>query len=528
MTVASIRPLRARVSTSKAGTPASRRHRLSHGLMIALALAGPAWVCAADAAGTSLLSRAMQDPRWRGVSQLDLAGRAALAREYRVEALLPGSPMGGTVLPVLTCDDDGPGSLRLSIELAASGDTVDARALQCSTITLTSGQITSAAHDLTILGPGKNRLTVANGYGTKYDNRLLMHSGSGNLTITGMTFAGGVTTSVNSTSGNARGGCIYSGGTVILGNFLFPEDRTQGVVVRDCRAIASSPDRNAIGGAIYAPVGLSMTNSVISGSEASGASAGQYSYGGGVFTHADVTMKYSELRDNEATGVRGVGGGLVVMGDSRTRQYFFASTFAGNSASTKDGAAYLAALYGDTRIHNSTLSGNTAPTFAGLHVKQLAQATGMSIFNTTITGNVQTSASAGAGLFIDGVSATNLQSTIISGNFRSTSSPDNVSVSAGTPLPDGADNLIGSSTIPVPADTISLNSPQLRALARNGGPTRTHALLASSPARDAGNNGAPETTDQRGVGYPRVVGAAADIGAYEYDPDRIFHDGFDR
>jgi hypothetical protein len=56
-------------------------------------------------------------------------------------------------------------------------------------------------------------------------------------------------------------------------------------------------------------------------------------------------------------------------------------------------------------------------------------------------------------------------------------------------------------------------------LADNGGPTRTMALLAGSPAINAGGavlGGL--TTDQRGTGFPRVVGSAVDMGAYESDP----------
>ena len=52
-------------------------------------------------------------------------------------------------------------------------------------------------------------------------------------------------------------------------------------------------------------------------------------------------------------------------------------------------------------------------------------------------------------------------------------------------------------------------------LAYNGGTTRTHALLAGSPAIDAGSNPLGLTTDQRGAGFPRVVGGASDMGAYE-------------
>jgi Synergist-CTERM protein sorting domain-containing protein len=52
----------------------------------------------------------------------------------------------------------------------------------------------------------------------------------------------------------------------------------------------------------------------------------------------------------------------------------------------------------------------------------------------------------------------------------------------------------------------------------NGGPTETVALLADSPAIDAGTgdyDGVPEK-DQRGVKRPQ--GKGYDIGAYEYVP----------
>jgi hypothetical protein len=52
-------------------------------------------------------------------------------------------------------------------------------------------------------------------------------------------------------------------------------------------------------------------------------------------------------------------------------------------------------------------------------------------------------------------------------------------------------------------------------LADNGGPTLTHALLAGSPAIDAGDNAVCPVTDQRGVTRPQ--GTACDVGSYEYE-----------
>src|SRR5207253_9195392 len=57
--------------------------------------------------------------------------------------------------------------------------------------------------------------------------------------------------------------------------------------------------------------------------------------------------------------------------------------------------------------------------------------------------------------------------------------------------------------------------PRLGPLQNNGGPTPTHALLPGSPALDAGDAFAFYYFDQRGPGYPRRVGPAVDLGAYE-------------
>ena len=64
------------------------------------------------------------------------------------------------------------------------------------------------------------------------------------------------------------------------------------------------------------------------------------------------------------------------------------------------------------------------------------------------------------------------------------------------------------------AGDLSNTNPKLGPLQANGGPTLTHALLAGSPAIDAGDNTACPSRDQRG--YVRPVGAACDIGAYEF------------
>ena len=60
--------------------------------------------------------------------------------------------------------------------------------------------------------------------------------------------------------------------------------------------------------------------------------------------------------------------------------------------------------------------------------------------------------------------------------------------------------------------------------ADNGGPTQTCALMRGSPAINFGDTDFLEsimTTDQRGQGYPRIIGGTVDCGAYEYQPPSV-------
>lgn len=124
-----------------------------------------------------------------------------------------------------------------------------------------------------------------------------------------------------------------------------------------------------------------------------------------------------------------------------------------------------------------------------------------------------------------------MQSSIIAGNSAGDDADYAPDLGAGYPMTiAGSNNLVVSSDATLPVDTLDVD-PLLLPLADNGGPTRTHALGEGSPGIDAGNNSGNLAFDQRGSGFPRVVGAAADIGAFEVrtetPDDTIFKDGFD-
>jgi hypothetical protein len=66
----------------------------------------------------------------------------------------------------------------------------------------------------------------------------------------------------------------------------------------------------------------------------------------------------------------------------------------------------------------------------------------------------------------------------------------------------------------VPADTLS-DDPQLAPLGDYGGPTFTMRPAPTTPVFDKGSDPLSLLSDQRGVGFPRTLGSAPDIGAVE-------------
>jgi hypothetical protein len=481
--------------------------------------------------------------------------------------------------PVTTCaDNNQPGSLRYAIANAQSGNTIDLSqlSLTCSTITLATGamlgELTVSQPSLTIQGPPPNSLLypLPMMLSGASNSRVFKHTGTGTLTLNYLTIANGRYAG----STTANGGCIASAGSVTLNQ----------TTVTGCEAYASGPLGKSFGGGIYAAdavllsqsimsnngsegyraaggsiyaASVTAVNSTISGSSAYAQFATGHAYGGGLFVRGStgVTLVQSQILANTALGFTTLGGGILASSLVANQ-----STISGNStavlaggASCTDGGGGGVAIQDSLYLTSSTVDHNSTACGAyGGGVYLLKSATKAVITNSTLSGNdggkgaaVSTSPGSAPVLYMYNSTVAFNSSTfafghavIWSGNATVTSSiiADNVSgdLTVGGTLA-GSNNLVVTYAASPPAGfNITTADPQLTPLSNHGGPTRVHALQATSPALGAGANPLPLTYDQRGIGYsrttffPKTKAYAPDIGAYQRQAvdDEIFYDGF--
>ena len=260
--------------------------------------------------------------------------------------------------------------------------------------------------------------------------------------------------------------------------------------------------------------------------------------GGAIFAAVDrLTLRQSTITGNAASD-QGTGGGIHLAysssnyRDSQPELVLSYSTLSGNSAGD-GGAIFATSSSSSLSITRSTISGNATALNGG----GISTSGDVSLISSTVSGN---QSGLGGGIFVsNGSNATvivEIRNSIVAGNTDSSGASDLrpapgqaltvefslIGDNTGSGLsesqtPDANGNLIGSAAGSGPVD------PLLGPLQDNGGPTLTHALLAGSPAIDAGNPSVAFSAsefDQRGAGFFRagdggVAGLRIDIGAYE-------------
>ena len=194
-----------------------------------------------------------------------------------------------------------------------------------------------------------------------------------------------------------------------------------------------------------------------------------------------MTLATSTMSGNSANG--DFGGAVFNLGTATIT----ACTISGNSAWYGGGISN----YGVLNIDASTISGNTAWYGGGTYNHYAIMLT-----NSIVAGNLP-----------------NPNMFDVSGALTPSSAFNLIGVGEGmTGISDSTNgNQVG--TVATPID------PRLGPLQDNGGPTKTMALLPGSSAINTGSNALLPTdlvNDQRGSGFPRIVGDLVDIGAFEY------------
>ena len=181
---------------------------------------------------------------------------------------------------------------------------------------------------------------------------------------------------------------------------------------------------------------------------------------------------------NSLVITNGNGGGINNYGPLTVNK----STLVGNSGQFGGG------IYNNLMltVNQSTITGNSAAFGGGICNEFTAV-----VNQSTITGN--SASSYWAGIFLDGGTVA-LSNSIVAGNI-------------------GSVDIGGNGPFTTTGANLTSGNPLLAPLGNYGGPTPTMPPLPGSPALDGCTSGTGFATDQRG--FPRVVGAYADIGAVE-------------
>jgi hypothetical protein len=377
----------------------------------------------------------------------------------------------------------------------------------------------SGTGDLTL-----DHLTVKGGQVTFNAPIVQFNDGGGGIRVNG---AGKLTLTSSTVTQNTCNGNVCQGGGVLL------FDPSQPLAT----LIDSTVSQNfaQTGGGIslrHNSQNLVLTRTLVSGNTGES--------GGGIATngHDVVTITDSTISGNSVSELvpgGALGGGVLDIGGGTWT--ITGSTFTGNSASGHNTSANATNIYGGAMGENGGAT--------------------ITMLNTTIVGNSLTNTAAGlvsgAGLFGEGGGTWTLRNVTVAGN----------TVNGGTGATGGGvaatsgfyvlvNSIVANNTAPSRPDCdtagnqfssvtslghslledttgcgftsgpgdITGQDPKLDALAGNGGPTKTAALLPGSPAIDKGDPAAPgttttacEATDQRAVARPQ--GPACDIGAFE-------------
>jgi len=385
------------------------------------------------------------------------------------------------VFTVTNLADSGAGSLRLAVDNANASpgaDTVQFDAsLANNTLTLTSAQIT-VSDTLTILSPGSRALLLSG------NSLRRIFVASADLTLVGFEVGFGA---ANAAPSPGYGGAILS---------------TANLTLDDCNI--SSNAASIGGGAIYQTGStLTITNSRFSSNRAGNPAVGQ---GGAILASGTVSLQSCYLQQNSVSGSGAGGGAIALTGGTLLIEN---SGFQTNGA-TLAGVGGAIKAGGPVTAINSTFDNNGAGAGGGLYLTA-----GGTLWNCTVAFNgISGGGGIGGGIHGD----VTLESTIVSNNLSGTG-PDVFGAVTAKNCALGSSAGFSSYANQGGNLPFGTNMQFTQNISGTfGGGVLTVPLAYTSPCKNKGSNPSGALYDERGPGYPRVVGTAPDIGAFEIQP----------
>ena len=434
--------------------------------------------------------------------------------ESNLRAAMTG---GGTV--TFACD----GTITLASTITNAEDTVlDANG---HVVTISGGNAVRVFYVNTNVHLTLSNLTIADG---RSDMGAGIYNAGGHLLLQNCTLAGNSATGQaganysGNPGTNGCGGAMYNLGVLSAANCAFISNSVVGgagalaSVTSSAGGAGGAGNGGAIGndGSLILTGCLLANNSARGGAGGTGAGgnygpgngttghpggAGGSGNGGALFNHGSVVLVNNTVALNLGAGGQGGNGGQGGPPSSE-------SASSGDGGPGGNGGSGYSAIYdvtGQCYLTNCTLALNCATQEIGgtggppgpwpyPYPPHLGQAGG-------------NGASGPPGSSLKTIGA-HLLNTLLSSN-----TPSNC---IGT-INDAGHNLSSDASVTFTnIGSLTNTDPKLGPLADNGGQTLTMALLPGSPAIDAGDHASAPPTDQRG--FPRPLGAGADIGAYEY------------
>jgi CSLREA domain-containing protein len=333
--------------------------------------------------------------------------------------------------------------------------------------------------------------------------------------------------------GAGPGKTVVSGNTFDRAFHVNPDDFGMTALLADLTVTGGLP--GGPGGGVLVAGRLAyftLLNVDVVGNEATGD-------GGGLRTTVGGQVIGSAFRNNRASAN---GGGLAAQPASSSQIVVDVrdSTFNGNRSTFAGGGGGGLASSVQVTLTHTTVSGNRA-TFRGGGIHLFGSGS-VELHGVTLANNQSDAATAqGGGVYLTTSGALTVRNSVLANNFFNPAAPlDNDCTFAAGTLASSYSHVEapGTCTFAGTGD-VTGSDPQLApALRGNGGRTATHALLSGSPAVDSADPnlcrdglGLVLTADQRGRSR-QVDGngdtvVRCDKGAYEFDPELIFVDGFE-